>query len=188
MSHRRAPGEAAVMTTNTPYPGTYQIDPERSVITFRTRHLFGLGPVRGTFRLRAGEIRVAEQVQASAVRATVDAASFATGNPVRDRAVTSARLLDTGQHPVFTFASSQLTPDGDRWTLRGSLAVAGNALPVELAIEQAHADGPEMSVLATVGIDRYAFGVRAMKGLAARRLSCQLEIVATRRDDDSHRG
>jgi polyisoprenoid-binding protein YceI len=188
MPHHGTPGEAAVMTTNTPSPGTYQIDPERSVIAFRTRHLFGLGPVRGTFRLRAGEIRVDERVQASAVRATVDAASFATGNPVRDRTVKSARLLDTGQHPVLTFASSQLTQDGGRWTLRGSLVVGGSCLPVELAIEQADADGPELSVLATVGIDRYAFGVTAMKGLAARRLSCQLKIVATRRDDDGHRG
>ena len=81
-----APGEAAVMTTTTSVPetlspGTYRIDEERCLITFRTRHLFGLGPVRGTFRLRSGEIRVAEQVQDSAVRATVDAESFHTGNP-----------------------------------------------------------------------------------------------------------
>jgi polyisoprenoid-binding protein YceI len=176
------------MTTNTPYPGTYQIDPERSVITFRTRHLFGLGPVRGTFRLRAGEIRVAEPAAACAVRATVDAASFRTGNPGRDRTVKSALLLDTAQHPVFTFASSKLTNDGAVWTLHGSLAVAETSQPVELAIERVRADGPELSVLATAGIDRYAFGVTAMKGLAARRLSCQLEIVASRRDDDGHRG
>ena len=37
MPHRGAPGETAVMTTNTPLPGTYQIDPERTRIT--------LGPV-----------------------------------------------------------------------------------------------------------------------------------------------
>jgi polyisoprenoid-binding protein YceI len=181
MPHRAAPGDAAVMTSNTPRPGTYQIDPERSVITFRTRHLFGLGPVRGTFRLRAGEIRVAEPAAESAVRATVDAASFATRNPGRDLMVKSARLLDTGKHPVFTFASSQLTADDDQWTLHGSLVVTGNSLPVELAIERARADGPELSVLATAAIDRYAFGVTALKGLAARRLSCQLEIVATSR-------
>jgi polyisoprenoid-binding protein YceI len=182
MPHRAAPGDAAVMTSNTLCAGTYQIDPERSVIAFRTRHLFGLGPVRGTFRLRAGEIRVAEPAGGSAVRATVDADSFTTGNPARDRTVKSGLLLDTGEHPVFTFASSQLTADDDQWTLRGTLVVTGNPLPVELAIEQARADGPELSVLATAAIDRYAFGVTAMKGLAARRLSCQLEIVAVRSD------
>lgn len=176
------------MTTNTPSPGTYRIDPERSVITFRTRHLFGLGAVGGIVRLRSGEIRVADPARASAVRATVDAASFHTGNPGRDRTVRSARLLDTGRHPVFTFASTQLAEAGGRWTLRGVLIVTGNEHPAELAIERARADGAELSVLATAGVDRYAHGITAMKGLAARRLSCRIEIVATRRDDDVHRG
>lgn len=174
------------MTTNTPCPGTYQIDPDSSIITFRTRHLFGLGPVSGTFRLRAGEVLIAEPARASAVRVAVDAGSFRTGNAGRDRTVTSARLLDTGRHPLFTFASTQVTESGGRWAVLGTLVVTGNEHPVELVIEQARADGPRLSVLATAVIDRYAFGVTAMKGLAARRLSCQLEIVATRRDDGGH--
>jgi len=192
------PGEAAVMTTTasapgTLSPGTYRIDEERCLITFRTRHLFGLGPVRGTFRLRSGEIRVAAQARDSAVRATVDAQSFRTGNPGRDRTVRSARLLDTAQHPVFTFASTQVAESGGQWTVRGYLVVRGADYPVELTIEQVKADGPRLTVLASAGIDRYAFGVTAMKGLAARRLSCRLEIVAMKReeergDDDGHRG
>jgi polyisoprenoid-binding protein YceI len=173
---------------NTPPPGIYRIDPGRSVITFHTRHLFGLGAVGGTFRLHAGEIRIAEPVQASAVRATVDAASFHTGNPGRDRTVRSARLLDTDHYPVFTFTSGRLAETGERWTLRGSLTVGGSEHPVELAIEQARTAGLEMSVLASAAIDRYAFGVTGLKGLAARHLSCQIEIVAARRDDDGYRG
>lgn len=170
------------MTTNIPAPGIYRIDPERSVVTFSTRHLFGLGAVRGTFRLRAGEILIAEPARESAVRATVDAASFHTGNPGRDGTVRSARLLDTGQYPDLTFASSQVAESGGRWSVRGTLAVTGNSRPVELTIEQARADGPRLSVLATAGIDRYAFGVTAMRGLAARRLNCRLEIAATREE------
>lgn len=173
---------------NTPRPGTYQIDPGRSVIAFDTRHLFGLGAVHGTFRLHAGEIRIADPVPASAVRATVDAASFDTGNPGRDRTVRSARLLDTDRYPVLTFMSRQLAEADGRWALRGSLVVAGHEYPVELAIEQVRADGTEMTAVASTDIDRYAFGVTAMKGLAARHLSCRIEIVATRRDDGGHRG
>lgn len=126
MPGRCPPGQPAGMTASTPCPGTYTIDPERSVITVRTRHLFGLAPVRGTFRLGSGEI--------------------------------------------------------------GSLVVTGRTRPVELAIERARADGRELSVVATTAIDRYAFGVTAMKGLAGRRLSCRLEILAIRRNDDGHRG
>src|ERR1700759_5880679 len=107
MPRHPAPGEPAVMTTTTSVPetlspGTYRIDEERCLITFRTRHLFGLGPVRGTFRLRSGEIRVAEQLQDSAVRATVDAESFHTGNPARDGTVRSAPVLAPPPAPPFT--------------------------------------------------------------------------------------
>jgi polyisoprenoid-binding protein YceI len=35
--------------TSTPQLGRYDIDPDRSSVTFRTRHLFGLAPVHGTF-------------------------------------------------------------------------------------------------------------------------------------------
>ena len=181
------PGEAAVMTTTTAIaetlsPGTYRIDEESCLITFRTRHLFGLGPVRGTFRLRSGEIRLAEQAGHSAVRATVDADSFHTGNPGRDRTVRSARLLDTAGHPVFTFTSTEVTESGGRWVVRGRLVVRDAEHPVELSIEQARADGPRLTIVASAGIDRYAFGVTAMKGLAARRLSCRLEIVAVQKE------
>ena len=182
-----APGEAAVMTTTTAVPetvspGTYRIDEERCLITFRTRHLFGLGGVRGTFRLRSGEIRLAEQAGHSAVRATVDADSFHTGNPGRDHMVRSARLLNTAEHPVFTFTSTQVAESGGRWVVRGRLVVRDAEHPVELAIEQARADGPRLTIVASADIDRYAFGVTAMKGLAARRLSCRLEIVAVQKE------
>ena len=187
MPGRGPPGEAAGMTTtNTLSPGLYTIDPDRSHIEFRTRHLFGLAPVRGTFRLRSGEIRIADPVQKSAVRAAVDASSFSTGNPARDSTVKAARMLDTGQYPVFSFASTQVADSGGRWVVSGALVVTGHEQPIELAIDQARADGHELSVVASTEIDRYAFGVSAMKGLAARRLSCQFEIVATRRNDDGN--
>ena len=180
------PGEAVGM--DTPHPGNYRIDPGRSQITFRTRHLFGLAAVRGTFRLHEGEIRVADPAETSAVRATVDAGSFHTGNPDRDRTVRSARLLDTERYPVFTFTSGRLAEADGRWILPGSLIVTGNEHPVDVAIERLATAGPEISVLASADVDRYAFGVTALRGLAARRLSCRIEIVATRRNDDGHRG
>ena len=35
-------------TQVTPRPGRYEIDTSCSAVTFRTRHLFGLAPVRGS--------------------------------------------------------------------------------------------------------------------------------------------
>jgi len=119
------------------------------------------------------------------VRATVDAESFHTGNPARDQTVRSARLLDTAGHPIFTFTSTEVTESGGRWVVRGRLVVRDAEHPVELAIEQARTDGPQLTIVASASIDRYAFGVTAIKGLAARRLSCQLEIVATKRESEA---
>ena len=78
------------MTTNQqfsatkPRLGRYVIDPGASSVVFRTRHLFGLAPVRGTFR---------------------------SGNPARDGSVRSARFLDAGRHPVMVFVAG--TMEGD---------------------------------------------------------------------------
>ena len=46
-------------------PGHYDLDPQRSVIRFRTRHLFGLGPVGGTFALRSGAVSVTDPLDGS---------------------------------------------------------------------------------------------------------------------------
>ena len=163
-----------------PAPGTYRIDAARSAITFTTRHLFGLGAVRGRFDLRDGEIRIADPLPESSARAVISAASFRTGNPSRDGAVRSARLLDTGAHPDITFLSRRLERAGGRWVLHGLLSVRGKAHPVELLIEEARPAGQDLRVRASAGIDRYDFGITKVKGLAARRLGFRLDIVAHR--------
>ena len=94
----------------TPRPGRYEIDTSCSAVTFRTRHLFGLAPVRGSFAIRAGTVDVAEPLADSSIYAEIDAASFRTGNGQRDVSVRSARLLDADQYPVITFRS------GRHWT------------------------------------------------------------------------
>ena len=62
-----------------PAAGIYQLDPAASTVTFSTRHMFGLAPVKGTFRLVSGQITIADPVTSSTVSAVIDAASFATG-------------------------------------------------------------------------------------------------------------
>jgi polyisoprenoid-binding protein YceI len=188
------PGDAGGMTTNqavnspatqpaaiaAPVPGTYRLDAARSAITFTTRHLFGLGPVHGRFELREGEIRVTDPLSESSARAKISAASFHTGNPARDSAVRSARLLDTGTHPDITFISRRLDQADGRWVLRGLLSVRGKARPVDLLIEEAEPAGRDLHLRASVHLDRYDFGITKARGLAARHLGGQLDIVAHR--------
>jgi polyisoprenoid-binding protein YceI len=163
-----------------PAPGSYRIDAARSAITFTTRHLFGLGAVRGRFELREGEIRVTDPLPESSARAVISAASFHTGNASRDSAVKSARLLDAGAHPDITFITRRLDQADGRWVLRGLLSVRGTAHPVALLIEEAQPAGPDLRLRASVRLDRYDFGVTSYRGLAARYLDFRLDIVAHR--------
>jgi polyisoprenoid-binding protein YceI len=156
-------------------PGRYAIDTERSTVTFRTRHLFGLAPVRGTVAVRAGTIEVAEPLAASGVRVEIDAASFATGNGRRDETVRSARYLDVAHHPVLTFVAERL--DGD--FLAGTLTVRGVTRPVRLAIEDADtgSDLTPLSVHATTTVDRFAFGLTADRGMTGRHLHLDIHVI-----------
>ena len=161
----------------TPQLGRYEIDTGSSTVRFRTRHLFGLGPVRGSFAIRAGTVDIAEPLAGSRIRAEIDAASFRTGNPARDAAVRSARLLDAKTHPVMTFTSERT--DGS--TLTGTLTVRDVTRPVTLSIEQSAVSPGSFTARAAARIDRTEFGVTASRGLAGRYLDLTLEVRCLRK-------
>lgn len=79
-----------------PAVGEYRIDVADSTVTFRTRHIFGMAPVSGSFRLREGHIRVAEEVTESTAYAAISAASFHTGLSNRDSMIRSLADHDAG--------------------------------------------------------------------------------------------
>jgi polyisoprenoid-binding protein YceI len=160
--------------TQTPRLGHYEIDVRQSKVTFRTRHMFGLGPVRGTFAIRSGSADIAEPLADSAIHAEIDTASFSTGNPQRDRNVRSARLLDADRYPVMSFRDGQVGADGR--TVRGTLTVREVGRPVSLSIGQVTADERSFTASGTVRVDRTEFGVTAMRGLAGRYLDLTVEV------------
>jgi polyisoprenoid-binding protein YceI len=139
--------------------------------------MFGLGPVRGSFAIRAGTVDIAEPLAGSRIRAEIDAASFRTGNPVRDAAVRSARFLGAEVHPVMTFVSERT--DGS--TLTGTLTVRGVTRPVTLSIEQSAAAPGSFTARAAARIDRTEFGVTASRGLAGRYLDLTVEVRCLRK-------
>jgi polyisoprenoid-binding protein YceI len=161
----------------TPQLGRYEIDAGHSAVTFRTRHLFGLAPVRGRFAIRNGTVDVAEPLAASAVHAEIDAASFHTRNPQRDASVRSAGLLDVARHPVITFTSERVNGQ----ELTGALTVRGVTRPVTLSIEPPAVLPRSFTVRATTRIDRTEFGVTGYRGLAGRYLDLSLEVQCVRK-------
>lgn len=159
-----------------PALGAYRIEPGESTISFVTRHLFGLAPVRGTFALREGVVHVADPLDASLVRATIDARSCDTGLAVRDNAVRSAQYLDADAHPDITFVANGVT---DGQVLRGTLTVRGRAAPLDVRVDEVRVLGHRLQLRASAEVDRYAWGVTAMKGMTGRWLRFTLALVAS---------
>ncbi|MFY9928714.1 MAG: YceI family protein [Streptosporangiaceae bacterium] len=174
---RDGTSSAASSSPVAPPAGQYEIDASRSAVTFRTRHLFGLAPVRGSFAIRAGSIEVAAPVTESRVYVEIEAASFHTGNPLRDGAVRSPRLLDAGQYPVLVFTSGR----ADGPALPGTLTVRDVTVPVSLLVEQTTISPDSFTARGTVRIDRAQFGVTAYRGLASRYLDMTVEVRAVPR-------
>ena len=161
-------------------PGVYRIDPTRSTVAFTTRHLFGLAPVHGTFTLLDGEIHIGDPVGESTARATIDAASFTTNNAKRDADVKSPKLLDVALYPTIDFIG-ELTHETDRgYEHAGALTAHGITQPVRVIIDEIAESIPEMNLKASIRIDRYAFGVTKVKGMAGRHLNLRLDVNAHR--------
>jgi len=170
--------EPELIAGTTPRLGRYDIDPSRSAVTFRTRHLFGLAPVRGTFAIRGGTVDIAEPITESVIVAEIETASFRTGNSQRDSSVLSPRFLNPAKHPVMVFRSERI--DAGTGVLIGTLTVGGITRPVSLSIVHYAPSSGSFTVRAATRIDRTEYGITAMRGLAGRHLEMSVEVQCVR--------
>lgn len=157
--------------------GRYEIDTTASTISFRTRHLFGLAPVRGTFAVHSGTLDICDPTADSRVHVRVDAASFRTRNRQRDANVRSARFLDTDRFPSITFVGERF----EDTQLTGQLTVRDVTVPVTLRIERFSYDAGSVTARAKARIDRTEFGITAQRGMAGRYLDLVIDARCTRR-------
>ncbi|HJP73709.1 MAG TPA: YceI family protein [Pseudonocardiaceae bacterium] len=168
------------MTIQAPSQGVYRIDTTGSTISFRAKHQFGTGTVRGSFGLTGGEIAVALPPEGSTVRASANALSFASGNKARDRKVKSRTFLDAEAHPEISFESTSFEQVDGVWLLRGLLTARGVAAPADFSLDSLEVKSADILISATGKVDRYAHGITARKGLAGRHLWLSITVRATR--------
>jgi RNA polymerase sigma factor (sigma-70 family) len=168
----------AVTAIGTPAAGRYRLDPFRSSIALRTR-LFGLEPLPGSMRLAAGEVTVDPAGPRATVTATINAASFYTGNGRRDDDVRSARFLHAEKYPQFIFRADALDRSRDRWSLAGELTVRDVTKPVTLAIESVETTETGFRARATTRIDRSDFGLTTAKWMGGRFFDIEVAVTAT---------
>ncbi|MEQ4205631.1 YceI family protein [Actinopolymorpha sp. B9G3] len=176
-----------IATTYALVAGTWAIDPAHSEVGFTVRHL--MTKVRGSFREFDGTIEVAEDPAASKATVSIQLASIDTGTKQRDDHVRSGDFLDIDNHPVMTFVSTGIRPDGDGFVLTGDLTVKGVTRSVDLTaeflgVEEDAYGNTRAGFDATTTIDRKAFGVDTNVPLGGEKLligdqvSVQLSVQA----------
>src|ERR1700751_4768292 len=105
-------GTAVMSTTSTavqaPPACRYAIDPAGSSVTFVTRHMFGLGKVRGGLKVTSGGITIAVPREDSRVDPEFSASCFLTGNFMRVPLLLSRLFLDVRRHPAISFSSDSI--------------------------------------------------------------------------------
>jgi polyisoprenoid-binding protein YceI len=172
--------QTAAPKIQVPAPGQYTIDPRRSTIEFTTRHMFGMGKVTGSLRMATGSLTVAQAPEDSHVVAHVAADSFSTAGKLRDNQVKSRMFLDARRYPTLSFDSNTVRYVDGGLLVEGTLTARGTAESATFAVTSSQVTPQGARVRAEARIDRYAHGVKKMKGMAARHLTVVVDAWINR--------
>lgn len=126
---------AAIFVCATAKGETFKIDPSRSTIAFKVRHM--LGNAKGRFTKFSGTIEVdRERPQQSSVSVTIQAASIDTAIAKRDEHLRSAEFFNVEKFPQILFKSrgvKQTGPAGG--DIAGDLTLHGVTRPITLHVQ-----------------------------------------------------
>jgi polyisoprenoid-binding protein YceI len=115
-------------------PGVWTLDMSHSEIGFTVRHA-GISKVRGRFKEAAAEARVGESLADSSLHASVQTASFDSGDPNRDAHVKGPDFFDVERYPEMTFRATSIRGEGEDFVLTGDLTIRDVTRPVDLEVE-----------------------------------------------------
>jgi polyisoprenoid-binding protein YceI len=138
--------------------GDWKLDPARSTVKLDTKTVWGMLKVKGTFAKVTGQGTITADGQSTGTL-TVDAASVDTGNAKRDKHLRSADLLDVEAHPEITFHATKASLEGGGIALSGTLTVHGTAKPVTVTADVAAQGADEITLDASVPVNRADYGV-----------------------------
>ena len=174
--------------------GTLEIDLSHSTVSFKVRHLFT--KVQGRFNEFSGSIEIDEEnLKASSVKASIEAASVDTNVEARDKDLRSDRFFNVEKFPTIEFESTEITGvAGKAGKIVGTLTMHGVSREVVLEAEfLGRGKDPwgneRYGFAATTTINRKDYGmtwnevVEAGGVLVGEEIEIELEIEATPKAD-----
>ena len=170
---------AAVGTTaaTLPRPGSYELDPKTSAVTFSHKTMWGLATVRGEFSGINGTAEIRADGSAHG-RLEIEAGSLSTKNRKRDAHLRSADFFHAAAYPTISVDITQATTsDGSHVDAGGTLTVAGRTKPLALAAAITEAGDESIVLTADAQIDRADFSM-TWNQLGMLRAPAQVHVVA----------
>ncbi|MFI5066543.1 MAG: YceI family protein [Streptosporangiales bacterium] len=160
--------------------GTWSLDASRSTVGLRSKSVWGLVSVKGTFQQVSGSVTVSPAGEVSGT-ITVAAASVETKNKKRDEHLRSADFFDSGKYPDITVRVDRITPDGEGVTVAGSLIVRDQTRPVSFPATVSAASGSEVQLDAELQVDRSDYGLTwNQMGMASMSNTLTVHAVLTK--------
>ena len=133
------------------------VDPARSTVEFRVRHVWGLSTVTGHFERFDGTYTVG--ADGATIELDIDAASLDTGNTRRDRHLRDLPFFHVEQHPRVRFTSADVRElGGGKLWVDGELEAAGRTIPVSFGASRRDV-GAELELEVTTPVDQRLLGM-----------------------------
>jgi polyisoprenoid-binding protein YceI len=177
----QVPAALRALLENGSLAGDWALDPARSTATLRSKHMWGLAPVKGVFRSieGGGTVSPAGEVTGQIALATE---ALDTKNKKRDAHLRSADFFETEKYPAITFTLDKLVPADEGVTVSGHLTVRDQSGPISFSATVALAGDGEVALDATVLVDRSEFGVTINKvGMLSMKNTVAVHAVFTKR-------
>lgn len=120
----------------TPYAGTWQLDPTHSRIGFQARHAM-VTKVRGAFNEVDGTITVdPRDISKSRVEITIKVASIDTRNADRDKHLRTNDFFDAPKYPDIVFRSTRIDQvEENSFIVNGNLTIKDTTREIAVPIE-----------------------------------------------------
>ena len=138
--------------------GAWTLDGAKSSVGLRTKSVWGLVKVNGTFGQVTGAAVISAAGEATGT-ITVAAASIDTGVKKRDDHLRSADFFDAAKYPDITFSATSVALSGESATVSGTLTVRDQTRPVTVSGAVSATGADENSVDTEVPVNRGDYGI-----------------------------
>jgi polyisoprenoid-binding protein YceI len=160
--------------------GTWQLETASTIIELRTKAMWGLAKVNGSFTALQGSGAIGPDGAVSGTL-VIDAASVNTGQAKRDAHLRTADFFDVAKYPTFQFTvtSADVSASG-AVTFAGNFTAHGQTHPLEVRGQITGFGSDRLTVTGEADLDRSKWGISWTKMGARLRNHITVTAVFTR--------